>query len=387
MIKTIEKNKKYKIVVDLGFEGIHRRRKTKIVYGSENDAILIEAKMKKSIENNPCIMKNNHTVATFFDEWLELKKNKIAPKTYKGYELYGKNIKRFLGNIKLDKLTPKKLEDFYNWLRDEKKYATKTIKHHQTLVTTFLNAAVRWDYITSNPNDKTEKVKVIKKEIECYSPTEVQKLIMALQKECIRNRALIYLALDTGCRRGELTGLEWDDIDFNDCSIRINKATQYVSGYGIFEKETKTQSSNRKLSIAPGTLELLKLYRAEQASNKLRLGSKWKNSKKIFTNDVGGLMHPDKPYYIFKSIIKKNNLKDITFHALRHTSISLMISENVQAQVISKKAGHSSLSTTHNTYSHFYEDSFKDAAKKMDAILYAPTQNINLDSQPTIILP
>ena len=102
---------------------------------------------------------------------------------------------------------------------------------------------------------------------------------------------------------------------------------------------------------------------------KLKLGSKLKNSNQVFTTDFGGSMHPDTPSKIFEKIIKKYGLRKIKFHALRHTSISLMIREGVQSQIISRKAGHSSIQVTHSFYSNFFDDEFQKAATVMDHIL------------------
>ena len=88
---------------------------------------------------------------------------------------------------------------------NESGYATKTIQHHYVLINSALNKAVQWNYIINNVNTKIEKPKVRKKEIECYSPEEVNELINALQKETLKYQAIILLALDSGMRRGELT--------------------------------------------------------------------------------------------------------------------------------------------------------------------------------------
>lgn len=109
------------------------------------------------------------------------------------------------------------------------------------------------------------------------------------------------LALDTGARRGEITGLIWEDIDLNTGIANINKTTQYVSGYGTFEKRPKTETSNRTICIT--------------------------------------------------------------------ATISLLIQGGVQPQIISKRAGHSSVGVTHQIYSHFFDEEFKDAASKMDDFL------------------
>lgn len=113
----------------------------------------------------------------------------------------------------------------------------------------------------------------------------------------------------------------------------------------------------------------MKRFKKEQREKQLLLGNKWGNSKRVFTTEYGCDMHPDTPSQILEKIIKKYDLKKISFHALRHTSISLMISKGIQTQVISKKAGHSSVQVTHSTYSHFFDNEFKEVANVMNDIL------------------
>ena len=82
---------------------------------------------------------------------------------------------------------------------------------------------------------------------------------------------------------GEITGLTWDDVDFKKGTININKTTQYVAGYGTFEKSTKSDTSNRVIYITNTTLQLLKKYQVEQNKQRLLLGNKWKCSKRVLT--------------------------------------------------------------------------------------------------------
>ena len=100
------------------------------------------------------------------------------------------------------------------------------------------------------------------------------------------------------------------------------------------------------------------------------MGNKWQNLNRVFTTDYGEDMHPDRPYKILKQIIKKYDLKDITFHGLRHTSISLQISSGIQTQIKSKRTGHSNISITHSIYSYFFDNGFKEVADKMDTFLH-----------------
>ncbi len=372
-VQEIIKNKKYKIDVPLGYNGTKRIRHIETFYGGKKEAILRENEIKLELKNNTYVKKNHITMQSLIEEWLKMIKCNVQIKTYKAYELYSKNIIKYIGHVKLKNLNVKILEEFYNNLRNDTTYADKTIKHHYAIISNVLNTAIRWGYINSNPNMFVTPIKVHKKEIECYSPEEVKKLIDVLQNEPIKYQAIILLALDSGCRRGEITGLTWEDIDFKNCSININKTTQYVPDYGIFEKEPKSETSNRIIYIAPTTIQLLKAYQKRQNERKLLLGTQWKNSKRVFTTEYGSDMHPDTPSKILEKIIKKYNLKRITFHGLRHTSISLQISSGIQSQIVSKRAGHSSVAVTDNIYSHFFKKDLKKVANKIDSFLQIKT--------------
>jgi integrase len=320
-VQELIKNKKYKIDIPIGYNGTKRIRHIETFYGGKKEAVLRENELKIQLKNNTYVRKNHLIMKDLIDEWLKSKENDLGIKTYKEYERICKNINKYIGHIKVKDINVKILEDFYKNLKTSKGkgknktgYSEKTIKHHYTLVSEILNSAIKWGYLCNNPNKNVTPIKVHKKEIQCYSPKEVKKLIEVLQNEPIQYQAVIMLALDSGCRRGELTGLTWEDVDFEKCTININKSTQYVSGYGTFEKSTKSDSSNRIIYITPTTVQILKKYRAKQYEQKLLLGSSWKQSKRVFTTEFGEDMHPNRPYKILKHIIQKYNLKDISFH-------------------------------------------------------------------------
>ena len=383
-IRELIKNKKYKIELFIGRNGSKKIMHYEIVNGGKKEAILRENQIKLEIKNHTFVKRNDITVSQLIDEYMEFNKNKWTPKYYKTNEFWVKNIKNSIGHILLQNLNVKILESFYNQLKNDtkemidkktkekkqiSKYSDKTIQEHYVLLNGALNKAIKWDYINYNINKKIEKPKARRKEIACYSPEEVTELLSVLKNEPLKYQAVIYLALDSGIRRGELTGLTWEDVDFKNGFIKVNKITQYIKELGIYEKETKNSTSDRKIYVSDTTLNILKQFKKEQLELKLKLGNKWGNSKRIFTTDYGADMHPDTPSKILEKIIEKYNLKRINFHALRHTSVSLMISKGIQIQIISKKAGHSSVQVTDSTYSHFFDSEFKKCASVMDNIL------------------
>lgn len=367
-IKEIKKNK-YQIVVVLGYDENKRIRHIETFTGSKKEATIRENELKIQLKNNTYVKKTRLTFGELMNEWLESSKNQLSPKTYYVYQTYSKNIIKCLGHIVLANLNSKLLEGFYKDLQTNTTFSDRTIQHHYTIISTALNRAVKWDYISNNPNMKIDKPKVKKKEIQCYNPEQVNALVKAISNESLKYQALIMLALDSSCRRGELTGLNWSDVDFKNSCISITKSTQYVSGKGSFEKSTKTETSNRNIIITSTTLNILKKYQLEQMKERMLLGKTWGGSERIFTTNYGADMHPDTPSRIFDIIIKKYNLPRITFHGLRHTSISLQIASGVQAQIISKRAGHSNVAVTHGTYSHFFEQGYQDVADKMNVFL------------------
>lgn len=378
------KNRKYKIVVPISYIGNKRHCVTRTFECGKKEAVLKENQIKMQIKNGTFIEKNNITVKEFFGEWIKYQEEKWAPKTYEANLHWCDIIIESIGHIKLKNINVKVLENFYSELRKctkeivnkvtkEKKivsrFSDKTIQHFYTLISSALNKAVDWEYIEKNPNKKIEKPKVIPKEKDFYNIEEVNQLLKALEKESLKYQALIILALDTGARRGEITGLTWEDIDFDNATVNINKTTQYTRKLGIFEKSTKSPSSNRVVNITEKTLNILKKYKVEQLEKQIKLGDKWEGSKRVFTTELGGDMHPDTPSQVFEKIIKKHNLKRISFHEIRHTSITLLSSLGVPIVQTRRRAGHSSISITDKYYTHIPIEDRIRTAKKINTVL------------------
>lgn len=374
-VMELTKNKKYKIEVVLGYNGSKRIRYLETFYGKKSEAKTREFELGKLLKNGTIFQKKNYTFKDLAQEYYDYKIDIVEKKTFINYDYRLKHAMDKIGYVKLQNLNVKILENFYQYLRHtyispktKKNLSTTTIRSYYDIINNMLEYAVKVGYIVENPNTKIDKPKKAKTDIPYYTPEEVEKLVSVLQLEPIKYQAIILLALDLGCRRGELTGLTWADVDFETGRVQINKTTQYAYGE-IFEKGTKTANSERINYISKTTLELLKKWQKEQLKQKMLLGSKWQGSKRIFTTDYGADIHPDTPSKILGKIINKYGLKRITFHGLRHTNVTLMIAKGIQTQIISRKVGHSSVQTTDRVYSHFFEDEFKNVPNVMEEFL------------------
>ena len=180
------------------------------------------------------------------------------------------------------------------------------------------------------------------------------------------------LTLYTGMRRGEICGLDWSDIDFENNLLSITKSIVYTSSTGLQEGQTKTKSSQRIINIPHDMTALLNEYRREQLKRRFALGDQWTESGKVFTNERGGLLSPDTLSAWFKKFVKRHGLPDIHFHTLRHTAATLLIAGGVDVATVSKRLGHADKTTTLNTYTHAIKSADAAAAEKLAAIL-SPT--------------
>ena len=177
-----------------------------------------------------------------------------------------------------------------------------------------------------------------------------------------------------GFRRGEIVGLHWNDIDFNNKKITVNRSVYYLGREGVNEKSTKTDSSNRTIAISGICFDLLKQWRAEQGKMRLALGDKWNGSENIFTTYDGRIMNPTTGPKWFSEFLRKHGFPHIRFHDLRHTFATLLISYNVDVKTVSHKLGHASTSTTMNFYVHNLESTDKASAELLENKLFS---NVN----------
>ena len=373
-VMELTKNKKYRIEIVLGYNGKKKIRHIETFYGKKSEAKEKEFELKKLLRNGSVFQKKNYTFKDLSEEYRDYKVDLVKKKTYINYDYRLSQALKQIGYVKLQELNVKILENFYHYLRHtyisarNKPLSSTTIRSYYDIINNMLDYAVRCGYIQENPNAKIEKPKRAKTDIACYTDEEAEKLLTVILQEPIKYQAIIFLALDLGCRRSELTGLTWDDINLKTGRVQINKTTHYAY-QEIYEEGTKTANSERVNYISQITIDVLKQWKKEQLQQQMLMGSKWEGSKRVLTTDYGADIHPDTPTKIFKKILKKYNLREITFHGIRHTTVSLMIRKGIQPQLISRKVGHSSVQTTDRIYSHFFEDQFRDVPNVMDDLI------------------
>jgi len=252
---------------------------------------------------------------------------------------------------------------------NNKPLSDKTIKNHHSDISSIFTLAEKWRLIDFNPAKFVDFGKSAKSKPKFYENEEVKLLLDALEKEPIENmtyKVFILLALDCGLRSSELCGLKWENVDFGNGTITVNKQRQYVSTFGVIERQTKTINGNRVVSVSSTVLSELKSYKQKQAEDKLKLGTAWQNGLYLFKHSNGEDLHPTRPYKWFIKFLERHNLPRITLHQLRHTNASLLIANGIDPVTLAERLGHGDKNVTLNIYSHMINEKDKLAACKME---------------------
>ncbi|MDD4565027.1 MAG: tyrosine-type recombinase/integrase [Eubacteriales bacterium] len=329
--------------------------------------------------------------------FLEKNKNNLAAKTYERYEGLLANINNHIGTLKLSSIQPHHITSIYDSMREEGankrtggSLSPRTILHSHRVISLIFNWAEFQGIIRNNPMRRVKAPKVAKTEAKYLDSDDLQKVISALEAESIQWKTMMFLFMYSGIRRGEMLGLEWDDIDFDNRMIHIRRTSQYVKGHGIITKSPKNETSKRSIKLDPEAFELLGKYRSWWAAEKLSLGESWQSTiiegklynycqscvickkasvknymycntaecnervtcERLFIQENGVPMHPDSLGWWILRFIEKNNLPKFSAHTLRHGFVTNLIANGVPLPTISKLVGHSNTTTTANIYSH-----------------------------------
>ena len=300
----------------------------------------------------------------FAEEWFS-EYAKPNPRNTTFNFLYHQRLRvyRAIGDTSMEKITVRQLQEFINSLSKDganevngKPLSPKTVRHVLSLVSDIFADAVRMGIARENPCVRVVLPKLVRKEKKIYTVEETVRLMELLRKEPVKYRAFFYLLIYSGCRRGELLGLEWRDVDFANCLISIRRTSCYTPDRGTYTDTTKTEQSKRTLKLPQEVMDILCELREFQLRQADIFGDKWVESGRLFTKENGEPQHPNTSYHWLEKFCARNGLPFYGLHSFRHLFASLLVSNGVDIVTVSGVLGHSAVSTTSNIYCHMLED-------------------------------
>lgn len=256
-----------------------------------------------------------------------------------------------------------KTETLFNIEKNKKPLSNKTILEHHRFISVVFNQAEKEMLVQYNPAERATPPRIEQKEANYFEAEDILKISECLEKEPIKWRTAVHLLLITGARRGEILGLKWDKIEWDENQIHIDNNLLYCCDRGIYEDSPKTKQSKRYIKLPQETMALLKKYKEWYDEQAQIWGSLWKNTGFVFVQEDGSPMDPSSLTNYCGTFSKKYGLPHINPHAFRHTMVSLLYYNGVDPITISKRLGHSKVSTTTDKYGHIMARADEAAAE------------------------
>ena len=293
-------------------------------------------------------------VDAWYDYWIGIKKQTVRPNTVRNYtERYERNIKKVIGSKLLTEVKPVHCQKIFSDMAEEG-YKTTTIYQTRIALYNMLEFAKENDVIITNPCKKSVKSDMGKpsEKKEALTIDVQKKFLDAVVGYSYENQYCFIL--QTGLRTGELIGLRWSDIDFDNRTMKIERTMEYRYKVGEWRVgPPKSKSGYRTIPLTDEAIRILKDQRAKNRSLKLipiewtdtvflcRKGTPVKNS----TYDTGLFKYCDRV-----------GIPRFSMHVLRHTFATRCIEGGMKPKTLQKILGHSNIGITMNLYVHITED-------------------------------
>ncbi len=391
---------------------------------AKKEAEAFAQKFEEQVKNGNLLIDTTITFMEFSKIWEE---NWLPTKTPTVRDNY-KDVLRvrvmpYLGEMKLSKIKATHIDNIINAEKADK-LAPKTIRMTFTVINSVMRYAYKKEYVKENPCLRCDDLPPIKmkkidelryftlEQAKCFLNVALTKTyykemsshkrtLMSSKKEYtvgsykeahtipLQWKTYFYIAICGACRRGEMCALTWKDINSETKTITINKSLANTKE-GQIIKEPKTEASNREIVLPEICFTLLEKLHKEQIEKALSMGTAWmghrniidKDGKKtdcfddnnVFIQYDGNPINLSTPTHKFGEIIEMYNktcdkeeekLPKIRLHDLRHTSLTLLLSENTDIETVARRAGHSKASVTLDIYGHYLPDKDKKASDSL----------------------
>ena len=303
----------------------------------------------------------------YLTSWLEDEhKHTIAHSTYKRYLALAKfHINPVLGEIELQKLSSNDITRMLAVMR-EAAQSPRSQQQARALLSIALRDAEYKGYILVNPVTRVRNPQGKRIEISPLTIEEVKRLLNTYSGTYLGGR--LHIALICGLRQGESLGLTWDAVDLEARTIKVNKQVQIVNGMQVFT-DLKTEKSSRLIALTEETTAALRGHLSLIEQLKQRAEASWMENNLVFPDGTGNFRSPKTDYVEWKKALKLCGIAPKRLHDARHTAATLMYSQGIGIETISRALGHSTSAITSKLYVHNSVEPQKAAARALDRLL------------------
>lgn len=374
-IRRITENN-YEVRLSMTVDGVEQLIR-KRGFKTKRAAQLFEAEKRQTrnvggVLNASRLTLNDHSI-----DWLKSCKTTLKPTTYASYvNALNAYILPTLGEIALRDLTTPRLQTWVNELHESGKVggghggqvhkgeplSAKSVKNIHGALHACLRRAVVLKRLAGNPADNVELPRWVRPEMRSYSQEQLASIVTTADTD-ERWSGIWWLLFLSGIRRGEVLGLTWSQFDLEAGVVRIVHNRVLAGGREVITTP-KTERGKRVIELDEPTIERLREWRKTQMKERMKAGSAWVGGDlatcSLVTNPNGSPTHTSSFRRRYNDLMKRARVPAYTLHEARHTSITLL-APYLPPHVLSRRAGHSSVSFTLDRYAHAMPQESRDA--------------------------
>jgi integrase len=324
--------------------------KRKTLYGKNREDVAEKLVDALSNRNQGLVFDaGSQTVGEYMEQWLQTSaRGSVRESTY---ESYRNQVRRYvvpaIGGVKLKRLSAMQIQGMYRAMLD-RGLSPRTVQYTHAVLHRALRQAVRWGLVPRNVSEDVDRPRLRPEEIRPLNRHQARHLLNTAGESGDRFEALYVLALHTGMRPGELLGLKWEDVNFDEGGLQLNRA---LAGKNL--TAPKTKRSRRRIDLSTASIAALKAHRKRQLEERMQKAGLWRDHGLVFPSTVGTPLFHRNVVRAFKDLLKRAELPQSTrLYDLRHTCATLLLGSNVHPKYVQELLGHASIALTLDTYSH-----------------------------------
>lgn len=350
----------YRFKAYLGVNNITGKRKnvSRSGFTSRKQAKIELDRLKYDFEHSSSWSNSNITFGEVYDMWIKSYATTVVESTLNRVTgIFRNHVLADLGDKPITKFDVRFCQHYIDDLATK----LKVVRKAGVYINAVFKHAMRLGFIEKNPMELVIYPRTHPKQSDNFwNKEQLQRFLQILDNDYTNQpmlRTYFRLSAVTAARKGELLCLQWQDVNFKEKSITINKTI--TRGIDNSQKvgKAKTANSNRIIYLNDATVDLLKDWKKQQRKRLLHLGFNTTINPKqlLFSNQQNRFLSLMTPNHWLNDIVKQYSLKRITPHGIRHTVATLLSQTGISVKAIQLQLGDSDASLVLNTYTHLDE--------------------------------